>query len=182
MALRRRQVEQQLLQVDVADHQWNGFREMLGVLLIVVAVHASGGALICHHFRTRRAIIAYDAATGTLTLVGTLSAPEWESVLRAVTFSSSSEDPTGTQSASEREVAFVISDGDADSNMATRTISVMPVNDAPVLSAVEHSSLVYVENQAALFVSDALVVSEAALYAARQPSDAMRVDSRASSR
>ena len=81
-------------------------------------------------------------------------------MLRAVTFSSSSEDPTGTQSASEREVAFVISDGDADSNMATRTISVMPVNDAPVLSAVEHSSLVYVENQAAPFVSDTLVVSD----------------------
>ena len=72
---------------------------------------------------------------GVLSLSGSVSQAEWQTALRAVTYSSSSEDPTGTQSSADRTVSFVISDGDASSAAVTRTVTVTPVNDVPVLAA-----------------------------------------------
>ena len=40
---------------------------------------------------------AFNASTGVLTLSGGVSVPDWQAALRSVTYSSSSEDPTGTQ-------------------------------------------------------------------------------------
>ena len=102
----------------------------------------------------------YDASTGVLTLLGTASLSQWQSLLREVTFSSSSEDPTGTQEPSSRTVSFVINDGYVDSNSVVRTVSVVPVNDAPVLAGIEAQPLQYTENDAAMVVSASLVVSD----------------------
>ena len=83
---------------------------------------------------------SFNATSGALLLTGAVSVSAWEAVLRAVTFSSSSEDPTGTQSASDRTVSFVISDGDASSSAVARAVTVVPVNDVPVLADVESDS------------------------------------------
>ena len=104
---------------------------------------------------------SYDAASGELSLSGSgVSQAVWQTALRAVTYSSSSEDPTGTQSSADRVVSFVISDGDVSSAAVTRTVTVTPVNDVPVLAAVEAGALAYTENDAATVVSATITVSD----------------------
>ena len=102
----------------------------------------------------------YNASSGKLVLSGSVPVASWQFALQSVTFSSSSEDPTGTQSPSDRTVTFVISDGDASSAAVTRTITVTPVNDVPVLANVENISLAYTENDAAQAVSPKITVSD----------------------
>ena len=103
---------------------------------------------------------AYVSGTGVLTLTGSVLASAWETALRAVTYSSSSEDPTGTQSSADRAVSFVISDGVVSSAAVTRTVTVTPVNDVPVLAAVEAGALAYTENDVATVVSATITVSD----------------------
>jgi hypothetical protein len=102
----------------------------------------------------------FDATSGVLSMVGSVSLESWQSALRVVTFSSSVHDPTGTQSASDRTVSYVISDGDETSIAVTRTVTVTPVNDVPVLSDVESNNLVYTENDAPRAVSPNITVSD----------------------
>ena len=67
----------------------------------------------------------------TLTLTGTDTLANYQQVLRSVTYANSSQNPGATG----RAIAFVASDGTDNSNTATTTVGVTPVNDAPVLAA-----------------------------------------------
>lgn len=76
---------------------------------------------------------SYNAATGTLTLASagaTATLAEWEAALRAVTYSNTSEDPN----VATRTISFVISDGTDDSAPATKSVAVVAVNNAPVVT------------------------------------------------
>ncbi|MFH0824341.1 MAG: cadherin domain-containing protein [Pseudomonadota bacterium] len=73
---------------------------------------------------------SWDAATGTLSLTGSASKADYEFMLEHVTYVDSSEDPNS----GDRTVTWTVNDGDADSGSAMSTISVTPVNDAPVLA------------------------------------------------
>ena len=55
-----------------------------------------------------------NAATDILTLTGTTSVANWQTALRSVTFSSTSENPTSAS----RTVSFAVNDGDTNSNTA----------------------------------------------------------------
>jgi hypothetical protein len=82
---------------------------------------------------------SYDADTGVLTV--TCNNPKelteyWQAALRAVTFSSTSENP-GTS----RTISFVVNDGSVDSTPATKNIAITPVNDAPTMTAPESISV-----------------------------------------
>jgi hypothetical protein len=46
-----------------------------------------------------------------LALSGSATQAAWQAALRSVTYSSSSEDPTGAQTTADRTVSFVINDG-----------------------------------------------------------------------
>jgi len=74
---------------------------------------------------------SYDASRGVLSLTssgGTATVAQWQSALRAVTYSNTSENP----STDTRTVSFSVNDG-ADSNAAvTKAVSVAAVNEAPV--------------------------------------------------
>ncbi|MDP1850469.1 MAG: Ig-like domain-containing protein, partial [Solirubrobacteraceae bacterium] len=70
---------------------------------------------------------SYDAGTGVLTLTGTGTVAEFQTVLRSVQFNSTSENP-----AVSKTVEFKVDDGDVDSNLATKAIAVTRVNDGPV--------------------------------------------------
>ena len=75
-------------------------------------------------------VATYDAATGVLTLTSagaTATRAQFQSALRAVTFTSTSEEP-GTAA---RTVSFVVDDGAANSAASTRQILVQANNDAP---------------------------------------------------
>jgi VCBS repeat-containing protein len=77
---------------------------------------------------------SYDANRGLLTLSGTATKADYQAALRAVTYSSSSENPTATSAS--RTLTWQIDDGQTAnhaSNSATSTINITAVNDAPVV-------------------------------------------------
>lgn len=71
----------------------------------------------------------YDRETGTLLLEGEASVANYQAVLRAINFENRSQDPDDR----DRIVSFQVSDGEDASNVVTSTVSVQPVNDAPVI-------------------------------------------------
>ncbi len=71
---------------------------------------------------------SYNSGTGVLTLSGADTVARYQQVLRTVTYNNSSQAPTTTA----RTITFVANDGTNDSNLATATITVSGVNDAPV--------------------------------------------------
>ncbi len=72
----------------------------------------------------------FDAATGVLSLSGVASIADYQAALRSVAYLNTSDDPSGLT----RTVSFSVNDGALVSNIATATIGVTPVNDAPVVS------------------------------------------------
>lgn len=73
----------------------------------------------------------FDAETGVLTLTGAASVEAYQTVLRSITYSNSSDNP----SIAPRTIRFTVTDGTATSNPATRTIEVTPSNDPPGIKA-----------------------------------------------
>ena len=74
---------------------------------------------------------SWNATTGVLTLSGTASVADYQAALRSVTYSNSSDRP----SQAVRSIAFILTDNTGtSSNEATKTVSIQPVNDAPVNS------------------------------------------------
>ncbi len=72
---------------------------------------------------------SYNSGTGQLTLSGNDSVANYQSVLRSVTYNNSSESPNTTS----RLISVQAADAFVSSNPATATISIVAVNDAPVL-------------------------------------------------
>lgn len=70
----------------------------------------------------------WDPATGTLSLSGTETAAVYQSVLRAVNYQNSSDNPT----TGLREILFSVNDGSQRSNVVSRYIDIIAVNDPPV--------------------------------------------------
>ena len=71
-----------------------------------------------------------DAAGTQITLSGAASLLDYENAIKAIQFDNTSEAPSG---AVDRLVTVVVNDGYADSNTATTTVHVVPVNDSPSL-------------------------------------------------
>jgi hypothetical protein len=72
----------------------------------------------------------YNTATGVLSLDGIATVAELQAALRSVAYRNNSDLPDTTS----RTIGFVINDGGLDSNVATKTVSVAGVNDAPVVT------------------------------------------------
>ncbi|MFV3370633.1 DUF4347 domain-containing protein [Pseudomonas sp. NY15435] len=78
---------------------------------------------------------SYNPATGVLQISGSGSLASLQAVLRSVTYSSSSDDPTVGGTDMTRQVNFTVIDAEgATSNLATAQVTVTAVNDAPTLS------------------------------------------------
>ncbi|MCB9319285.1 MAG: cadherin-like domain-containing protein [Lewinellaceae bacterium] len=71
---------------------------------------------------------AFNSSNGSITLTGSASVADYQAALRQFTYNNISDNP----SSASRTVSFTVNDGDLNSNMATRIISVIPVNDCPV--------------------------------------------------
>ena len=69
----------------------------------------------------------YDADNGILTLTGSASLADYETAFQKVTYENTSDDP----STAIRTLSITVNDGDAYSNVVTRDITVIPINDAP---------------------------------------------------
>src|SRR4029077_6155137 len=82
---------------------------------------------------------SYNALTGVLTLSGTASVAAYQAALESVTFSSTSHNPTSFGTDSSRSISWAVNDGTLSSTLATTTINITAVNDAPVISNVSGS-------------------------------------------
>jgi VCBS repeat-containing protein len=74
----------------------------------------------------------YNSGTGVLALTssgGTATTTQWQNALRAVTY----DDTSDTPNTAARTISFVANDGSLDSTVATKTVNVVAVNDAPLL-------------------------------------------------
>ena len=71
---------------------------------------------------------SYNADTGILTLTGEATLADYQTALAQILFSNTGDDPGNA----DRTITVVVSDGSANSNQATVTVKVTPVNDAPV--------------------------------------------------
>ncbi len=68
-------------------------------------------------------------AAGVLSLTGEASLSAYQQVLRSIRYRNTSQDPT----AGDRVVQFFVNDGDLSSDPLNATVSVVPLNDAPVI-------------------------------------------------
>jgi hypothetical protein len=80
---------------------------------------------------------SYDGDTGVLSLTGANSVAEYTQVLASLKYQNQSQMPTTT----DRIIEVSVSDGLANSNVATSTVSVVAVNDAPVLNTAPETLL-----------------------------------------
>ncbi|MBS9770882.1 MAG: DUF4347 domain-containing protein, partial [Trichodesmium erythraeum GBRTRLIN201] len=72
---------------------------------------------------------SYNSTTGVITLTGSATLAEYQTAIAQIQYNNTSENPNTT----DRTVTVVVNDGNVDSNTATTTINITPVNDAPVL-------------------------------------------------
>jgi hypothetical protein len=94
----------------------------------------------------------------TLSTHGASTMAQWQNALRAVTFTTNTDDPD----AAELTVSFVVTDGTSFSDYVTKQIAITPTNDAPVntvpvaQSGTEDANLVFSAASAnAISVTDA---------------------------
>src|SRR6266480_3330744 len=73
--------------------------------------------------------VSYTASTGVLSITGSASRATYQTILEGIVYNNTSDTPTTTA----RTVNVVINDGASNSAQQSVTISVTPVNDAPVL-------------------------------------------------
>jgi len=88
----------------------------------------------------------YDVVSGVLTINGTATVAEYETMLRNVVFNTASTSPGAS-----RTIAFQVNDGTANSAATndTRDITITNVNDAPVIGNLS-GTVGYTENDAAV--------------------------------
>ncbi|MFK8081655.1 MAG: Ig-like domain-containing protein [Granulosicoccus sp.] len=87
---------------------------------------------------------SYNSATGVLSLTGDQSVADYEQVLKTIRYDNASENPNVT----DRTITFVASDGALQSALATTTISINAVNNAPVF--LTEDLVIAQENQTAV--------------------------------
>jgi hypothetical protein len=126
---------------------------LTGATVSITANFASGQDVLS--FTPSGAVTgSYNAATGVLTLSGSDAVATYQTVLRSVKYSNSSQNP----SAASRTVTWTVTDGTDASAPATSTINVTSVNDAPVVTA--GATITYNENDAATAIDTTVTVTD----------------------
>lgn len=78
---------------------------------------------------------SYNAGTGVLTITGSGSVAGLQAVLRSITYSSSSDDPTFGGTDATRQITLTVTDSSSGtSSAATSQVAINAINDAPTLS------------------------------------------------
>ncbi|MCK6394415.1 cadherin-like domain-containing protein [Zoogloea sp.] len=101
---------------------------------------------------------SYDAGTGVLTLSGSDTTANYQSVLRSLTYLSTSEDPNNNDTPANRSrtVTYSLNDGGSSgagtgTGTTARLINIVPINDTPALGGAG-STLTFTENDPALLL------------------------------
>lgn len=98
----------------------------------------------------------WNAATGSLTLSGVDTVKNYQSALRSVKFRNLSHDPSTLQ----RKVRFQVASGIAVSSIVARNITVLAIDDRPVLANVETDSLKYTRGNTAVSITSSLHIGD----------------------
>ncbi|MEH2443041.1 beta strand repeat-containing protein [Nostoc sp.] len=96
----------------------------------------------------------YNSNTGVLTLTGSSSVANYQTALRSITYTNSSDDPNTTP----RTISFIVNDGTASSTALTRNINITAVNDAAVATGT-NAALTYTE-KATTAIDSGITVSD----------------------
>jgi uncharacterized delta-60 repeat protein len=107
---------------------------------------------------------SYNAATGVMTLSGTDTLANYQTVLRSLTYVTASEDPTDNATKLTRVLTYSLTDANSDNvgaatGTTTKTINITPSNDKPVVTA--GATLAYAENDAATAIDGTVTVNDA---------------------
>ncbi|MFS0517929.1 beta strand repeat-containing protein, partial [Nostoc sp. UIC 10607] len=97
---------------------------------------------------------SYNSSTGVLTLTGSSTVANYQTALRSITYTNSSDNPNTTP----RTISFLVNDGTSNSTTFTRNINITPVNDVPIATAT-NSALAYTEN-ATIAIDSGITVSD----------------------
>ncbi len=101
---------------------------------------------------------SYDAATAVLTLSGADTIADYQAVLRSITFSSPSDNPTNFGADTGRTITWTANDGALNSAPATSTVTITAVNDAPVVTA--GGTVGFTEQGSAVVLDASLTLSD----------------------
>ncbi|MCP3873608.1 MAG: DUF4347 domain-containing protein [Desulfobacteraceae bacterium] len=84
----------------------------------------------------------WDAPSATLILSGSDTVANYQTALRSVTFESSADNP-GEMGGLSRTISFSVDDGLNTSPVATSTVNITAVNDAPLANTQPHIEVIY---------------------------------------
>ncbi|HYI47410.1 MAG TPA: Ig-like domain-containing protein [Allosphingosinicella sp.] len=76
----------------------------------------------------------YNATTGVITFTGNASFAAYQTVLDSVRFTNAGDNPTNYGANTSRTISFTVFDGLINSDPATATLTVVGINDAPVIT------------------------------------------------
>ena len=83
--------------ITVSDVDWIWDANLDSALVTIASGMRTGDTLAYVSNSTISSVVAeFDAVTGVLNMTGSATQAQWQTALRSVTYSSSSEDPTGT--------------------------------------------------------------------------------------
>jgi hypothetical protein len=102
---------------------------------------------------------SYNAGTGALSLSGTDSPADYQQVLRSVTFSSTSQNPTNFGADISRTIGWLASDGAQSSNTVFSTVNVFAVDNAPVLGGAGNN-VTFTTGGPAIVIDSGLIASD----------------------
>ncbi|MFI4889019.1 MAG: hypothetical protein ACHQIL_00655 [Steroidobacterales bacterium] len=103
---------------------------------------------------------SYNAGTGVLTLSGSDTVANYQAVLDSVTFRSTSANPTNYGADLSRGLTWQVSDGTLASNTVASTVTVVGVDQAPVLSNAGNTAT-FTQGGAPVVASSGITVSDA---------------------
>jgi hypothetical protein len=130
---------------------------LVGATLSFTGNYASGQDLLT--FVDQNGITgSFSPANGTLSLSGNATLAQYQTALRSITYTNTSEAPT----TANRTLSLVVNDGGAtNSNSApvTRTITVTAVNDPPVLTG-NATPINYNKGTTALAIDNSILASD----------------------
>ncbi|MBD2092918.1 calcium-binding protein [Microcoleus sp. FACHB-1515] len=105
---------------------------------------------------TNQAGITGTYSNGVLTLTGRATVAQYQAALRSITYSNASENPNSAN----RTIAIVVNDGSQDSNTIERTVTIVPVNDAPIVTT-STGTAVFTEDGSAVVIDSGLALADA---------------------
>ncbi|MFA3783789.1 choice-of-anchor D domain-containing protein [Melioribacteraceae bacterium 4301-Me] len=106
---------------------------------------------------TNEIMANWDELNGKLILSGVSAIENYISVLRSVRYYNKSQNPSVT----ERKINFMVNDGETNSNLLGRKLTVVSVNNPPELTDIEDEEINYYENDFPVQLTKSLRVKDA---------------------